>query len=87
MVTRDIGDERVYDKTTSSDAEKPLEDKPSKLSPDRPGYPKGIPELRKEDEPEPKPLPAAGKPSRPQLRDDSPKKPGADTNKPSKPKM
>lgn len=73
MVARDvIVDDTRFDKTTKSVAKSP-EDFPRKSSPERPGYPRGIPGLREEEKP--KQIPAAGKPSRPPQREDTPQHP------------
>ena len=73
MVARDVIDDSRYEKITTSGPRLPSESLP-KVSPDRPGYPRGIPHLREDDRP--KPIPAAGKPSRPQKRDESPRRAG-----------
>lgn len=71
MVARDVVDDTRFEKFTT-EPRSPA-DSPQKSSPDRPGYPRGIPGLREDDRP--KPIPAAGKPSRPQQREQSPGEP------------
>lgn len=56
MVARDVVDDIRYDGFATST--------PRKESPERPGFPRGIPGLREEE----KTKPAAGKPSRPPSR-------------------
>ena len=73
MVARDVVDDTRFEKITTSGPRSPGES-PQKVSPDQPGYPRGIPNLREDDKP--KPIPAAGKPSRPQRRDESPRRVG-----------
>lgn len=60
MVARDVVDDIRYDGFAATST-------PRKESPERPGYPRGIPGLR-EEERGPKAIPAAGKPSRPPSR-------------------
>lgn len=69
MVARDVVDDTRFDRFTTSTPRSPA-DTPQKESPERPGYPRGIPGLREDDRP--KPIPAAGKPSRPPQREQSP---------------
>lgn len=69
MVARDVVDNIRFDAVTGSVPLSPTR----KPSPERPGYPRGIPGLREEDRS--KPIPAAGKPSRPLQREKSPQRP------------
>lgn len=70
MVARDVVDTRfdITGPTPRFSA-----DSTRKPSPERPGYPRGIPGLREDDRP--KPIPIAGKPSRPSQRERSPQRP------------
>lgn len=68
MVARDVVDDTRFDTAPRSPA-----DSTRKPSPERPGYPRGIPGLREDDRQ--KPIPAAGKPSRPPQRERSPQRP------------
>ncbi|EZA48960.1 hypothetical protein X777_12406 [Ooceraea biroi] len=69
MVARDVVDNARFDTIISSAPRSPT-DSTRKPLPERPGYPRGIPGLREDDRP--KPIPAAGKPSRPTQRERSP---------------
>ncbi|KAG5317371.1 TXND2 protein, partial [Pseudoatta argentina] len=71
MVARDVIDSR-FDTITGPAPWSPT-DSTRKPSPERPGYPRGIPGLREDDRP--KPTPIAGKPSRPPQRGRSPQRP------------
>jgi len=71
MVARDVIDTR-FDTITGPAPRSPT-DSTRKPSPERPGYPRGIPGLREDDRP--KPTPVAGKPSRPPQRERSPQRP------------
>ncbi|XP_011864756.1 PREDICTED: uncharacterized protein LOC105560330 [Vollenhovia emeryi] len=79
MVARDVVDDTRFDTITSPASRSPA-DSTRKPSPERPGYPRGIPGLRKDDRT--KPIPAAGKPSRPLQRERSPQQP-AEHGRPS----
>ncbi|XP_020289920.1 titin isoform X3 [Pseudomyrmex gracilis] len=68
MVARDVVDDTRFDTALRFPA-----DSTRKPSPERPGYPRGILGLREDDRP--KPIPAAGKPSRPPQRERSPQRP------------
>lgn len=72
MVARDVVDDTRLDTVTSPAPRSPA-DSTRKSSPERPGYPRGIPGLREDDRP--KPIPAAGKPSRSSQRETSPQQP------------
>lgn len=72
MVARDVVDDTRFKRFTSTEPRSPA-DYPQKISPEKPGYPRGVPGLREEERP--KPIPAAGKPSRPQQREQSPGEP------------
>ncbi|KOX69651.1 hypothetical protein WN51_04933 [Melipona quadrifasciata] len=67
MVARDVVDDAKFDGLVTSTPKSPAGQSPRKESPERPGYPRGIPGLREDDRP--KPIPAAGKPSRPPQRE------------------
>ena len=67
MVARDVADDAKFDGFVTSTPKSPAGLSPRKESPERPGYPRGIPGLREDDRP--KPIPAAGKPSRPPQRE------------------
>jgi len=69
MVARDVVDDARFDTISSRFPA----DSTKKLSPERPGYPRGIPGLREDDRP--RPIPAAGKPSRAPQRERSPQRP------------
>lgn len=71
MVARDVADDTRL--VTTSPAPRSPADSTRKPSPERPGYPRGIPGLREDDRP--KPIPVAGKPSRPPQRERSPQQP------------
>lgn len=71
MVTRDVVDTR-FDTITGPTPQFPA-DSTRKPSPERPGYPRGIPGLREDDRP--KSIPIAGKPSRSPQRERSPQRP------------
>ncbi|KZC04400.1 hypothetical protein WN55_02762 [Dufourea novaeangliae] len=83
MVARDVVDDTQLNKFIGSVPKSPA-DSPRKTSPERPGYPRGIPGLREDNRP--KPIPAAGKPSRPPQRDDSPKRTTTRPQSPEKPR-
>lgn len=70
MVAHDVVDDIRFDTVTAST---PRTTPTKKPSPERPGYPRGIPGLREDDRP--KPIPTAGKPSRPPQREGSPQRP------------
>lgn len=72
MVARDVVDDTRFDTVTGSAPRSPASST-RKPSPERPGYPRGIPGLREDDRP--KPIPAAGKPSRTPQREGSPQQP------------
>jgi hypothetical protein len=72
MVARDVVDDARFDTISSSVSRFPV-DSTRKPSPERPGYPRGIPGLREDDRP--RPIPAAGKPSRASQRERSPQRP------------
>ncbi|KYN06803.1 hypothetical protein ALC62_02186 [Cyphomyrmex costatus] len=72
MVARDVIDDTRFDTITGPAPRSPA-DSTRKPSPERPGYPRGIPGLREDDRP--KPTPVAGKPSRPPQRERSPQRP------------
>lgn len=67
MVTRDVDDTR-YERIEGPKGPQDLPRRPSK---ERPGYPRGIPGLREDEKP--KTTPAAGKPSRPRVADETKK--------------
>lgn len=69
MVARDVVDDTQFEKITSS-TPKSTTDSPRKTSPERLGYPQGIPGIREDDRT--KSIPAAGKPSRPQQPEKTP---------------
>jgi len=71
MVARDVVDDTRFDTVTSSTLRFPA-DSTRKLSPERPGYPRGIPGLREDDRP--KPIPITGKPSQTPQRERSPQR-------------
>lgn len=66
MVSHNVIDNVHFEKI---DGPRVPDETPKKITPDRPGYPRGIPGLREEDKP--KSLPAAGKPSRPRQPEDT----------------
>lgn len=72
MVARDVVDNTRFDAVTGSVPLSPTSST-RKPSPERPGYPRGIPGLREDDRS--KPIPTAGKPSRPSQREKSPQRP------------
>ncbi|KAL0102066.1 hypothetical protein PUN28_018543 [Cardiocondyla obscurior] len=79
MVARDVINDTRFDTVTGPTSRSPT-DSTRKPSPERPGYPRGIPGLRDDDRQ--KPTPTAGKPSRPPQRERSPQRP-TDHGRPS----
>lgn len=75
MVARDVVDDTRFDAVTGPVPQSPTSST-KKPSPERPGYPRGIPGLREDDRS--KQIPAAGKPSRPPQREKSPQRPAED---------
>ncbi|KAM0735611.1 hypothetical protein ACS0PU_010759 [Formica fusca] len=75
MVARDVVDDTRFDAVTGPVPQSPTSST-KKPSPERPGYPRGIPGLREDDRS--KQIPAAGKPSRPPQHEKSPQRPAED---------